>query len=121
MTQKTPAAAETDPLGRSAHEPGSKLDHGKVRLGLVLGDFSRALVAVGQVGTFGAAKYTDHGWVSVPKGKERYQDALLRHMMKDPQGETFDPETNLLHAAHTAWNALARLDLILREGEANAG
>lgn len=34
---------EHDPTGRSAHEPGAKLDAGKPRCGLVLGGFSRAL------------------------------------------------------------------------------
>jgi len=29
----------------------------------------------------------------------------------------FDVETGLLHAAQEAWNALARLELILREEE----
>ena len=28
-----------------------------------------------------------------------------------------EPDTALLHAAHAAWNALARLDLALREHE----
>jgi hypothetical protein len=31
-----------------------------------------------------------------------------------------DPDSGLLHAAHTAWGALARLELILREKEKNA-
>jgi hypothetical protein len=30
-----------------------------------------------------------------------------------------DPDSSLPHAAHTAWGALARLELILREYEAN--
>lgn len=109
--------AELDPTGRSAHEPGAKLDAGKPRCGLVLGGFSRALEQVAQVGTFGAAKYTDNGWRSVPAGQERYTDALWRHLLAEAQGQQADPDSGLLHAAHTAWNALARLELILHEME----
>lgn len=111
--------SEHDPTGRSAHQPGAKLDAGKHRAGLVLGGFSRALVAVSEVGTFGAAKYTPNGWRSVPNGQERYSNALLRHWLLEAQGLESDPDSGLLHAAHTAWNALARLELILLETERN--
>ena len=40
---------------------------------------------------------------------------MLRHLLAEMRGEDVDPDTGLLHAAHTAWNALARLDLMLRE------
>lgn len=104
---------ETDPNGKKANEAGAKLDAGKNRLGLVLGGFALALDEVGRVGTFGATKYTPNGWRSVPGGIERYTDAMYRHLMLEAQGEDFDPETELLHAAHAAWNALARLHLML--------
>ena len=107
-------AAETDPNGKSASESGAKFDAGKNRLGLVLGEFARALEQVGEVGTFGAGKYTPGGWVTVPNGIERYTDAMLRHYMQEAKGEVLDAQTGLLHAAHQAWNSLARLDLILR-------
>ena len=94
------------------HQPGAKLDHKKNRLGLVLLGFKEALNAVGEVGTFGANKYTDNGWKSVQNGIDRYTDAMLRHTFTN---EEFDPESNLLHAAHRAWNALAVLELVLAE------
>lgn len=106
---------EADPLGIDQHTQGAKLDAGKPRLSLVLGGFARALQEVGKVGTFGAQKYTDNGWMFVPGGAERYTDALYRHLMSEAAGEKADEQTGLLHAAHTAWNALARLDLMLRE------
>ena len=96
---------------------GVKFDAGKNRLGLVLLGFSRALEEVGKVGTFGANKYTDDGWVTVPDGEKRYTDAMLRHLMREGVGEPVDPESGLAHAAHVAWNALARLDLMLRADE----
>lgn len=109
--------AEKDPTGRTAHAPGAKLDAGKCRPGLVLGSFARALWAVSMVGTYGAVKYTENGWVSVPNGQARYDDAGLRHWLKEKMGEPVDPDTELDHAAHAAWNALARLDLMIRERE----
>lgn len=111
---------EADPGGKSPHEAGAKLDNSKNRLGLVFMGFSRALSAVGEVGTYGARKYSDDGWTAVPDGERRYTDALLRHLLAEARGEAFDSESELLHAAHTAWNALARLDLMLRAGEKKA-
>jgi len=108
---------EADPNGKSANEAGAKLDAGKNRLGLVLFGFSRALQAVGEVGTYGANKYTDNGWMEVPNGEQRYSDAMLRHLLKEASGEMRDKDTGLHHAAHAAWNALARLDLMLRAQE----
>lgn len=103
--------AEHDPHGKQPHEPGAKLDAGKNRLGLVLGGFSLALQEVGKVGTYGAQKYSDNGWLSVPDGEFRYMDAMFRHLLAP---EERDPDTGLLHAAHAAWNALAVLELMLR-------
>lgn len=106
---------ETTPDGLGQHEAGAKVDAGKERAHLVLGSFSRALMAVSEVGTFGANKYTDNGWLQVSNAHERYCDAMLRHYLKDQHGEETDPDSGLLHAAHLAWNALATLELILRE------
>ena len=114
---ETFGTTEADPLWKSQHESGAKLDHGKNRLGLVLLAFSRALQAVGEVGTYGAEKYTENGWIDVPNGEARYTDAMLRHLFKEASGEQLDSDTNLLHAAHCAWNALSRLDLMLRRIE----
>jgi len=107
-------ALERDPLGRSAKDKGSKLDAGKNQLGLVLCDFAKAIEVVGDVGTYGANKYTPHGWTTVPNGHARYTDAMLRHFFREAQGELQDPDTKILHAGHLAWNALARLEFTLR-------
>lgn len=98
----------------SKTEAGVKHDTGKPRCSLVLGGFSHALLEVANVGTFGAQKYTDNGWLTVENGIERYSDALLRHLFAENDSLT-DHESDLLHAAHVAWNALARLELLLGE------
>ena len=105
---------EIDPNGLDVHTPGAKLDAGKPRAGMVLGGFANALEEVVRVGTFGAEKYSDHGWVHVVDGEARYTDAMLRHLIKEWMGEALDPDTDLCHAAQVAWNALARLELMLR-------
>jgi hypothetical protein len=109
--------SESDPTGRTAKEAGAKLDQGKNRLGLVVFGFARALQEVGRVGTYGAAKYSDNGWIQVPDGQARYTDAMMRHLIKEAIGEQCDEDTGILHAAHAAWNALARLDFMIRERE----
>lgn len=106
---------EKDPHGKQPSEAGAKLDAGKNRVGLVLFGFARALQEVSKVGTYGANKYTDNGWMHVPDGERRYTDAMLRHLLCEATGEEFDPDTGLHHAAHACWNALARLDLALRK------
>lgn len=86
---------------------GVKYDSGKMRPTLVLDSFRKALKQVIEVGTFGANKYSDDGWKTVPNAKARYRDALYRHLMEDGN----DPESNLSHLAHAAWNILALMEL----------
>jgi hypothetical protein len=109
--------AEKDPHGKDPHASGAKLDAGKIRPGLVLGGFARALWAVSEIGTFGANKYTENGWVEVPNGMARYDDAKMRHWLKEQMGQELDPDSEKTHLAHEAWNALARLDLHIRAQE----
>jgi hypothetical protein len=109
---------ETDPNGVPPHTPGAKLDAGKspVLRGAIQ-YFPRALAAVADVSAHGASKYTWKGWESVPDGVARYSDALGRHLVLEAAEGPVDPATGLSHAAQVAWNALARLELMLRDGE----
>ena len=109
-------AHESDPKGLDPHQPGAKLDAGKVRMGLVMRGFARALFEVGRVGTYGAGKYTPNGWLEVENGEERYMDAGLRHLVDDAI-EEIDKDTDLWHLAQATWNLLAVLELRLREME----
>jgi hypothetical protein len=86
-----------------------------------VGYFPRALGEVAAVSAFGATKYAWKGWEGVPQGFERYSDALVRHLASEGKGELEDRDSGLLHAAHAAWNALARLELLLRDSETVAG
>ena len=106
---------EFDPTGRAPSTPGAKLDAGKAPiLRGVIQYFPLALSAVAEVSAHGAAKYTWKGWQTVPDGINRYGDALARHLVKENLGMQ-DEDSGLLHAAHAAWNALARLELIMRD------
>lgn len=106
---------EKDPNGLDPKTAGAKLDHGKDLADMVLGDFAPALDQVAKVGTFGASKYSRHGWKTVDNGVERYANARTRHWLKRHMGEEVDPESGLLHLAHEAWNVLAELTLRLQE------
>lgn len=110
--------SEADPFGKHPHEPGAKMDAGKapVRRGL-LEQFPRACLAVAQVTASGALKYTWGGWLTVLDGVNRYGDAECRHICKAAIEGPVDKDYGHLHAAHEAWNALARLELMLRESE----
>jgi hypothetical protein len=79
--------------------------------------FPRSIEAVAAVSTFGATKYAWKGWEGVSDAIPRYSDAMVRHLIAEAKGESSDPESGLLHAAHAAWGALARLELMLREND----
>lgn len=109
-------AQETDPHGTDPHSPGAKLDAGKPEvLRFALAYFPNALRGVAEVSAFGAKKYTYMGWLTVPDGITRYTEAMGRHLMYELEGEEYDGDSGLLHAKQTAWNALARLELMLRK------
>ena len=108
-----PTKLEEDPNGLNVHTTGAKLDAGKPDASLLL-MFGKALTEVAAVGTVGARKYSRGGWQDVEGGIDRYTAALLRHLLKE-HSEAVDEDIGLLHAAAVAWNALARLELMLRE------
>jgi hypothetical protein len=107
---------EKDPHGKDPHEKGAKVDAGKIQVGLLFGDFPRALMAVAKIATFGAEKYTAHGWLEVPNGIERYDHAKNRHILYGSM-DPVDPDSGELHLSHECWNALAKLELVLRKQE----
>ncbi len=97
-------------------ETGVKYDGGKAPVFRgVLAYFPNALKAVAEVSNFGAKKYDWGNWKGLEDGYNRYSDGLGRHLLAaEIEGET-DSESGLLHDAHAAWNALARLELRLKK------
>jgi hypothetical protein len=109
---------EQDPSGRPLNSPGAKADSGKLRPWLVLGQFSNALEEVSKVGTAGAKKYTENGWLTVENGKNRYMDAAMRHLLEIGKGNQLDDGPTGIYTKHIAnaiWNLLAVLELEERE------
>lgn len=88
-----------------------KFDGGKGRWSLLMQGCWHALSQVVDVLTFGAKKYSAHSWQQVEGGKERYRDALYRHLNAFESGEINDHESGLPHLAHVATNALFLLEL----------
>ncbi|CAM0011316.1 endolysin [Vibrio phage K435] len=115
VNTESQSTTEQDPNGIGQHDDGAKLDAGKPMAGRLLGMFGGALMSVSEVGTFGAKKYTEGGWQHVEDGFKRYDDAGMRHFLKRGMGEEFDADSELPHLAHEAWNALAKLELYLRD------
>jgi hypothetical protein len=112
----------------SQHLPGVKLDSDKIDVTL-LQEFSRALHEVSRVGDYGQNKYTRSGFLTVANGVRRYTRAMLDHWFKEDTEGTYDQDPwydtemglhwkgMIRHDAQVAWNALARLELKLREEE----
>jgi hypothetical protein len=79
--------------------------------------FPNSMKAVAFVSFYGKEKY------EVPFGEKnflglpisRLTDADARHLL-DEVDELYDPETSMLHAAQHAWEAMARLEVMLRSG-----
>jgi hypothetical protein len=94
-----------------------KLDTGKAPIyqGFIQ-YFPRAIEAVALISQFGKDKYgTWGGWLGVEDGMNRYMDAKCRHMIDEAKGELSAPDSEMLHAAHEAWGAMAKLELFLRD------
>lgn len=110
---------EKDPTGKTIGQPGCKVDAGKAPvLQGFLHYFPRAVLAVAEISAFGVQKgYAWNSWETVENGINRYGDAQARHLVKEAIEGPLDSQSQKLHAAHEAWNAMARLELLCREDE----
>ena len=104
--------ASGQPISYSGN--GIKYDTGKPRLAEMIIDFKEPLLQLCKVWEFGANKYEKSNWKLVDNGKDRYTNAMLRHLVQE-EDFLFDDESKLLHASHIAFNALARLYFIVQE------
>lgn len=98
---------------------GIKYDSGKAKIGEMLVSFKKSLLEVCKVYEFGFNKYGKDNFKNVENGYTRYTNAMIRHLLKE-DSEIYDEETELLHASHCAWNALARLEMLLKQKEQGA-
>lgn len=83
--------------------PGQKFDSLKMRYSLLP---KNALNQVIGVLEYGARKYAPDNWQRVDNARERYYDALMRHVDAWWQGEVRDSESGLHHLAHATCCAL---------------
>ena len=87
---------------------GKKYDNEKTKMGMVFSYFAKPFDLIAKCGTYGSNKYAkeefwDTNWCKVTNGRQRYTDALLRHLMAYLGGEKLDTESGLPHLAHAAW------------------
>ena len=92
---------------------GTKYDNGKLRLAEMIIDFKIPMEELCKVWEFGANKYEKSNWKKLQNPVDRYTNAMLRHLLAE-ETNLVDDESKLLHAAHIAFNALARLYFIVR-------
>lgn len=93
---------------------GVKHDNAKPRWSLLP---HGAVLAIVQVLEFGARKYAVDNWQRVPEARQRYYDALMRHVDAWWRGERHDPETGRLHLAHAGCCVLFLLWFDLQQDE----
>lgn len=87
-------------MRRRVQDPvGKKYDTDKPRYSLLP---PQALLEVVKVLTFGAKKYGDCNWATVPNARDRYFSAAQRHLWDWFSGESTDEETGLQSLAHAA-------------------
>lgn len=106
--------------GDSLEKGGLKYDLGKAEVQQGVFDyFPRALMEVANVSSYGARKYDWNGWQYVSDGYNRYANAGGRHKLLQGIDGFYDigvGGSGLLHDAQEAWNALAKLEIGLRDG-----
>ena len=100
MINQTIEGGADDPESDAPRLVGVKHDVGKDDWTLAPWGALTEMVAVL---THGAQKYSRHNWKTViaeEGGVERYQAALMRHLVADFRGEELDPDSGFSHKAH---------------------
>lgn len=103
---------------------GVKTDSSKVDISVLFKQFPRALTAVAEASAYGHNKYreTDKDMLNftrVDNAESRYRGALMRHERDRYTDGYLDSESNLPHIYHKAWNALAELEMHLKDQKVN--
>lgn len=103
---------------RMASFQGVKHSSNKLPLGILIqSQFPNALQALSKVTKYGHEKYLEHDkdWLNfkrVENAFENYTNAMQRHFIQEEIEKT-DTESEFEHIYHTAWNAMARLEIYL--------
>lgn len=118
------AAPERTVIIRDAAPPGetggaTKLDAGKAPVWQGFIDyFPNAMLAVAWTSDYGFRKYGEWGgWRKLPNAIRRYFDGNARHNLLNSVEVYDDGDSGLAHAAQDAWNAMAKLELLIAEGK----
>lgn len=92
----------------------------------VLYRFPRSMLEIAKVSAFGTKKHNvhaaDRSYMDIPNAFDVYSAAVSRHLINEAiEGPVnLDPnDGGMLHAAQLAWDALARLEIFLRNREQN--
>ena len=96
----------------------TKDDKNKLPWHLLMKYFTNELTQLVQVLDFGARKYGEANYKTVPNYEDRYLSALYRHLnaaVADPN--SLDPDTGISHYAHVAVNALFLLQRATEKAE----
>lgn len=114
---KAPTASRTpSPKSRKAvptEEGGDGVKHDKGKLRFTLFPVE-AITPILEVLEHGAAKYGVDNWRSLSDARERYLNALYRHLFDYQNGITHDKDSGLPTLAHVATNAIFLLALSMK-------
>lgn len=97
----------------------TKLDAGKAPVWQGFIDyFPNAMIAVAWTSEYGWRKYGEWGgWRKLPNAIRRYFDGNARHNILNSIETYDDGDSGLAHAVQDAWNAMAKLELLILEGK----
>ena len=85
---------------------------------VALGGMNNFLYELARVYTFGAEKYGDFSWKTVPNAEARYLGAMQRHIRDFKLGNYVNYKDGMLyHSAQIAFNAISLLWLKQNKGE----
>jgi hypothetical protein len=119
-------AANQD-LKEEAGIGGMKFDGGKLRAGIAERTIPHLMQMIDRVLDYGAQKYDEGSWQTVPDAARRYHDATNRHRIKvylakmqgEGPGNFFDEETGLPHRVGVIINEIFQLGLEVAEYDKN--
>jgi hypothetical protein len=120
----SPGEATTDQK-LDALAPATKAKYSKAPVFQgVFARFPRAMKEIAKVSKFGTEKHKvrldDTSYLDIPDAYATYSNAIARHLVNEAiEGPVnLDPaDGGMLHAAQAAWDALARLEIFLRDHE----